>query len=120
MKKTLQVERNITLNPGEQKIINIRLKDEYAKCTGFFLSPSSAGTNFSAIDLGLSIAQKDLLPIECDALLFAMTDSVGRDEATYDFSEENIPAKSSTAQLTAKNRSDRAVSFNAYFVLSNN
>ena len=44
---------------------------------------------------------------------------MSRGEATYDFREENIPARSSEAQLTIENNGETDQTFNVYFVLEN-
>ena len=119
MKKTYQIERDIRIDAGKTAIINTQLKENYARCTGFFLTPYKAGTDFMALTLGLNIAQQEILPINTDSSLFALTDYIGRADATYDFSEENIPARSSDVQLTITNTSDSAQIVNAYFILKN-
>lgn len=119
MKKTLQVERDIIVEANEIKTVNLRLKEDYKNCVGFFLTPTIAGTDFSALLVGLSIAQIEILPQGCDASLFAMTSYIGRNDATYDFTSDGIPAKSSEVQLTISNRSNNSQKVNAYFVLSN-
>ncbi len=120
MKKTYQIERNIKIAAGKTEIINLQLKENYAKCTGFFLTPYKAGTDFSKLTLGLNIAQQEILPIDTDASLFALTDFIGRADATYDFTEENIPARSSDVQLTITNTDGETEQIvNAYFILKN-
>lgn len=120
MKKTYQIEREITVMGGETKTINLQLKENYQKCIGFFLTPDKDGTDFSKLTVGLNIAQQEILPRSADAALFALTNYIGRADATYDFSEENIPARSSDVQLIFENRETKGYQrFNVYFILSN-
>lgn len=137
MKKTYQIQRGLSVKAGESKTFNFQLKENYAKCTGFFLTPSTANTDFSVLTLLLNVAQMEVLPNGTDASLFALTDYISRADATYDFKEENIPAKSSDVQLIVTNNAptkdaegnplkdekgnpiDNTQTFNVYFVLEN-
>ncbi len=119
MKKTFQIERKLSIPARTSKIFNFQLKESYAKCTGFFLTPDAVGADLSNVELSLNIAQMEVLPSGADASLFAITSHVSREEATYKFAEENIPARSSDVQLTFNNKSHSTVTVNAYFVLEN-
>lgn len=124
MKKTYQMERNLSVPANSTKIFNFQLKETYAKCTGVFLVPftkgSVYGTNFKYLTLGLNIAQTEILPNGTDASLIALTDYISRDEATYDFAADNIPARSSDVQLTVVNSdTENEQHFTIYFVLEN-
>ena len=119
MKKSYQIQRELTVAANSTATFNFQLKENYARCTGFFLSPHLAKTDFSTITFSLNIAQMEVLPQGSDASLFALTDYISRSEATYDFTEEQIPAKSSDVQLVVTNNSDNEQKFNVYFVLEN-
>ncbi len=120
MKKTYQVERNLTVDAGKTKVFSLTLQEAYAKCNGFFLTKYMAGaTDFSALTIGLTIAQQEVLPLGTDASLFAMSEYVSRHDALYDISEENIPARSSDVTLTVTNNGSTSQTFNVYFALAN-
>jgi hypothetical protein len=119
MRKTYQVERSVSVAAGAAKQVNLTMKENYSRVTGFFITPNTALTDMGQITIGLTIAQQEVLPKGCDASLFAITGYVSRGEATYDFREENIPARSSEAQLTIENNGETDQTFNVYFVLEN-
>lgn len=123
MKKIFQIERSLTVGMNATQVFNFQLKENYAKCTGVFLTKytngGSYGTDFSKLTLGLNIAQMEVLPIGTDASVIALTDYISRNDAAYDFREENIPAKSSDVQLTVTNVASYPQVFNAYFILEN-
>lgn len=121
MKKTYQIERNLVVAAHSTKTFNFQLKETYANCTGFFITPATAGNgaNFSDLSLGLNIAQQEILPLNTDAVLFALTPYISREDATYDFSEEKIPARSADVQLIVENTGDTEQYFTAYFILKN-
>ena len=118
MKKTYQ---HATIEIGAQSAFtgNYTLRENYARCTGFLLAPSSGGTDFGNLQVGLNIGQQEILPQGCNACLFAMTEYVSRDEATYDITAENIAARSADVQVFVKNTSEEAQTFNVYFRLEN-
>lgn len=123
MKKGLQIVRNIKISGGESQTINIQLKENYAKCTGVMLTPGANNTRFDLLTIGLIVAQHEVLPIGTDATLIAHHSNISRDEAKYDFTEENIPARSSDVELQVKHigkSTDVTQTFNVYFFLENN
>ncbi|MBE6341456.1 MAG: hypothetical protein E7069_12100 [Bacteroidales bacterium] len=119
MKKSYQIERGLVVPANQTKVYNFQLKENYAKCTGVFVVPFRGNTDFSQLTLGLNIAQTEVLPNGVDASLIALTDYISRADATYDFKEENIPAKSSDVQLTITNNGTTEQKFNMYFILEN-
>lgn len=119
MKKTYQIERDLFVGANSSKNFNFQLKETYAKCVGFFLVPRASGVNFANVQIGLNIAQQEILPINTDASLFAVNNYVARSDAEYNFEEENIPARSSEVQFSVKNDSNTAQYFHAYFILKN-
>lgn len=121
MKKSYQIE-TVTIKAKEKTTLNYQLKENYAKCIGFFVTPNAngiSGTNFTNIQLSLNIAQMEILPHGTDAALFALTDYISREDATYYFREEGVPARSSDVQLEVSNSGDTDESFNIYFILEN-
>ncbi|MBR6250491.1 MAG: hypothetical protein IKR17_04750 [Bacteroidales bacterium] len=119
MKKSYQIQRDLVVPANSTQVFNFQLKETYAKCTGVFLTPFGGSTDFSQLTLGLNIAQTEVLPNGVDASLIALTDYIGRADATYDFKEENIPAKSSDVQLSVTNLGSTEQKFNMYFILEN-
>lgn len=122
MKKGLQLVRSIKVSGGENKIINIQLKENFKKCTGVLLTAGTNTTRFNLLTVGLTVAQHEVLPIGTDAILIAHHNNISRDEAKYDFTEENIPARSSDVELQVKHigkSTDPAQTFNVYFFLEN-
>lgn len=120
MKKTYQVQRDLTVVGNATKVFTITLQEAYSKCNGFLLVPNTAGkTDFNALTVGLTIAQQEVLPLGTDASLFALSEYVSRHDALYDITDENIPARSSDVILTVTNKSETAQTFSAYFLLSN-
>lgn len=120
MKKTYQVQRDLTVNGNSTKVFTITLQEAYAKCNGFLFVPQTAGeSKLSNLTIGLTIAQQEVLPLGTDASLFALSEYVSRHDALYDITDENIPARSSDVILTVTNKGKEVQTFSAYFLLSN-
>lgn len=120
MKKTFQVERDLSVDAKSTRVFTLTLQEAYAKCKGFFLTKKTAGgTDFSKLTIGLTVAQQEVLPLGTDAALFAVSEYVSRLDAMYDMADENIPARSSDVTLTVTNNGSTLQTFNVYFALSN-
>ncbi len=123
MRKTYQIERGVTVENGKTVVISTRLNEAYGYCTGFFLvNTDGVATTLDGVTLGLTIGDREVLPLGCDAGLFEVTTTLTPEEAHYDFKEDGIPARSSEAQLTLSfDRSDGTASrtVNVYYILEN-
>lgn len=120
MKKTLQVLRDVEYGPKYPagNTVTLTLRDNYARCTGFFIVPYENNADMNGVTFGLRIDNQEVLPDGCDASLFLKNNNISRGEATYDLSKENIPARSSNVELTVKSQRIHGW-FHIYFVLEN-
>ncbi|MCQ2607747.1 MAG: hypothetical protein MJ197_03570 [Bacteroidales bacterium] len=119
MKKSFQIWREIEVPAGGQTVLSELLKENFSKCTGAFIVPFSATTNLSQVSLFLKIAQNEILPNGTDASIITFDGSVALKDAIYDFSKDNIPARSSELDLTITNNGTSDVKLNFYVVLEN-
>lgn len=124
MKKTFQIVKVSVPAATSTDIINSKtftdqLRQDYAKCTGVFVTPRDASTDFSQVTASLKIAQNEILPLDFDLSLIAFTGEVSRQEATYDFAADNIPARSSELEFSVTNPTDKDIDFKLYLVLEN-
>lgn len=125
MKKSYQIWRGQEVparadgNDGEL-VISDQLKEQYAKATGFFIVPFAANKkDLSPLSLFLKIAGNEILPKGTDASIVTFNGNVERDKVVYDFSKDNIPARSSELELVLSNSSSEAIKVNIYVVLEN-
>lgn len=124
MKKTfqiirIQVDGTIDTTTTNSKTFTEQLRQDYAKCTGVFVTPKNANTDFSQITASLKIAQNEILPLDFDLSLIAFTGEVSLTEACYNFASDNIPARSSEMEFTVTNPTDKPIEFNLYLLLEN-
>lgn len=132
MKKSFQIFRNITAKgivestdsetnkvTAGGNIISMtdQLRQDFAKCTGVFVVPQSANTDLSGVTCSLKIAQNEILPDGFDLSLIAFKGEVSLGQTIYDFSKDEIPAKSSEFELILTNNTKTDQMFNLYFVL---
>lgn len=132
MKKSFQIFRNITAKgivestdsetnkvTAGGNIISMtdQLRQDFSKCTGVFVVPLSASTDLSGVTCSLKIAQNEILPDGFDLSLIAFKGEVSLGQTIYDFSKDEIPAKSSEFELILTNNTKTDQMFNLYFVL---
>ncbi len=132
MKKSFQIFRNITAKgivestdsetnkvTAGGNIISMtdQLRQDFSKCTGVFVVPQSASTDLSGVTCSLKIAQNEILPDGFDLSLIAFKGEVSLGQTIYDFSKDEIPAKSSEFELILTNNTKTDQMFNLYFVL---
>lgn len=127
MKKSYQIWRDVIIPrndsstglPGEV-VISEQLKENFAKATGFFIVPSNdLSKDLSGLTIFLKISQNEILPKGTDASIVSFNGNVAREQVVYDFSKENIPARSSDFELTLSNYDINAKKVNIYVVLEN-
>lgn len=94
-----------------------QLRQDFSKCTGVFVVPQSASTDLSGVTCSLKIAQNEILPDGFDLSLIAFKGEVSLGQTIYDFSKDEIPAKSSEFELILTNNTKTNQTFNLYFVL---
>lgn len=149
MKKTFQIIRGLSLlhkdastpwgsvapvqnGEGNQAVnvvsVNERLKDGYSKCTGVFVVPEKIGEKLSNVTITLKIAQQEVLPVGFALSLITYDGNSSLADTTYDFRQENIPARSSEAEITiecltslcgTQTERKNAQLFDLYLVLEN-
>lgn len=132
MKKSFQIFRNITAKgivestdsetnkvTAGGNIISMtdQLRQDFSKCTRVFVVPQSASTDLSGVTCSLKIAQNEILPDGFDLSLIAFKGEVSLGQTIYDFSKDEIPAKSSEFELILTNNTKTDQMFNLYFVL---
>lgn len=132
MKKSFQIFRNITAKgivestdsetnkvTAGGNIISMtdQLRQDFSKCTGVFVVPQSASTDLSGVTCSLKIAQNEILPDGFDLSLIAFKGEVSLGQTIYDFSKDEIPAKSSEFEIILTNNTKTDQMFNLYFVL---
>ena len=132
MKKNFQRFRNITAKGivestdsetnkvtagGNIVSMTDQLRQDFSKCTGVFVVPQSASTDLSGVTCSLKIAQNEILPDGFDLSLIAFKGEVSLGQTIYDFSKDEIPAKSSEFELILTNNTKTNQTFNLYFVL---
>lgn len=132
MKKSFQIFRNITAKGivestdsetnkvttgGNIVSMTDQLRQDFSKCTGVFVVPQSASTDLSGVTCSLKIAQNEILPDGFDLSLIAFKGEVSLGQTIYDFSKDEIPAKSSEFELILNNNTKTNQTFNLYFVL---
>ena len=132
MKKSFQIFRNISAKgivestdsetnkvTAGGNIISMtdQLRQDFSKCTGVFVVPQSASTDLSGVTCSLKIAQNEILPDGFDLSLIAFKGEVSLGQTIYDFSKDEIPAKSSEFELILTNNTKTDQMFNLYFVL---
>lgn len=132
MKRSFQIFRNITAKGivestdsetnkvtagGNIVSLTDQLRQDFSKCVGVFVVPQSASTDLSGVTCSLKIAQNEILPDGFDLSLIAFKGEVSLGQTIYDFSKDEIPAKSSEFELILTNNTKTAQTFNLYFVL---
>ena len=132
MKKSFQIFRNITAKGivestdsetnkvtagGNIVSMTDQLRQDFSKCTGVFVVPQSASTDLSGVTCSLKIAQNEILPDGFGLSLIAFKGEVSLGQTIYDFSKDEIPAKSSEFELILTNNTKTNQTFNLYFVL---
>ena len=132
MKRSFQIFRNITAKGivestdsetnkvttgGNIVSLTDQLRQDFMKCVGVFVVPQSASTDLSGVTCSLKIAQNEILPDGFDLSLIAFKGEVSLGQTIYDFSKDEIPAKSSEFELILTNNTKTDHMFNLYFVL---
>lgn len=132
MKRSFQIFRNITAKGivestdsetnkvtagGNIVSLTDQLRQDFTKCVGVFVVPQSASTDLSGVTCSLKIAQNEILPDGFDLSLIAFKGEVSLGQTIYDFSKDEIPAKSSEFELILTNNTKADQMFNLYFVL---
>ena len=132
MKRSFQIFRNITAKGIDEStdsetnkvtaggnIVSLtdQLRQDFSKCVGVFVVPQSASTDLSGVTCSLKIAQNEILPDGFDLSLIAFKGEVSLGQTIYDFSKDEIPAKSSEFELILTNGTKTDQTFNLYFVL---
>ena len=132
MKKSFQIFRNITAKGivestdsetnkvttgGNIVSLTDQLRQDFTKCVGVFVVPQTASTDLSGVTCSLKIAQNEILPDGFDLSLIAFKGEVSLGQTIYDFSKDEIPAKSSEFELILTNNTKTDQMFNLYFVL---
>lgn len=132
MKRSFQIFRNITAKGivestdsetnkvttgGNIVSLTDQLRQDFMKCVGVFVVPQSASTDLSGVTCSLKIAQNEILPDGFDLSLIAFKGEVSLGQTIYDFSKDEIPAKSSEFELILTNNTKTDQMFNLYFVL---
>ena len=132
MKRSFQIFRNITAKGivestdsetnkvttgGNIVSLTDQLRQDFTKCVGVFVVPQSASTDLSGVTCSLKIAQNEILPDGFDLSLIAFKGEVSPGQTIYDFSKDEIPAKSSEFELILTNNTKTDQMFNLYFVL---
>lgn len=118
MKRSFQIQK-VTVPANSTKVEMLQLRETYKRCTGIFVVPETANTDLSPISLTCKIAQNEILPQGTDIVFLTFNGNSALKDVVYDFAKDNIPAKSSDAELEFKNSSANALTFNFYFVLEN-
>jgi len=118
MKRSFQIQK-VTVPANSTKVVMLQLRETYKRCTGVFAVPETAGVDLSPISLNCKIAQNEVLPTGTDLVFLTFNGNSALKDVIYDFTKDNIPAKSSDAELEFKNKSANALTFNFYFVLEN-
>lgn len=119
MKKSFQIWQEIHIPANSETTLSEQLKENFGKCTGAFIVPISATTNLSGVSLFLKIAQQEILPKGTSASLLTFNGNVELKNVIYDFSADNIPARSSEMDLTFTNKGTSEVVLDFYLVLEN-
>ncbi len=119
MKRSFQIFRNITakdlvestdsetnkVTAGDNIVsLTDQLRQDFTKCVGVFVVPQSASTDLSGVTCSLKIAQNEILPDGFDLSLIAFKGEVSLGQTIYDFSKDEIPAKSSEFELILTNK----------------
>ena len=124
MKKSFQIWRQQTIPARTggidgEKVISDQLKENYAKATGFFIVPFAANQkDLSDLTISLKIAGNEILPKGTDASIVSFNGNVALDKVVYDFSKDNIPARSSEIEMVLTNKG-ASLDVNLYVVLEN-
>ncbi|MBE6339826.1 MAG: hypothetical protein E7069_03675 [Bacteroidales bacterium] len=132
MKRSFQIFRNIIAKGiiestdsetnkvtagGNIVSLTDQLRQDFTKCVGVFVVPQSASTDLSGVTCSLKIAQNEILPDGFDLSLIAFKGEVSLGQTIYDFSKDEIPAKSSEFEMILTNNTKTDQMFNLYFVL---
>jgi len=123
MKKILQrfnVTVQGTTNSGNDEgvlLFTNTLRDDYSNVTGVFLVIESGSAN--ALFIRLNIGNIEILPKEVSASLITYNGNFSLKDATYDFSADKIPARSSSFEVEFTNHNADDVVLSLYFVLEN-
>lgn len=117
MKRTYQIVK-VTAASGKTSIVE-QLRQDYGRCTGFFVVPKDESTNLKRITVSLKIANNEVLPTDTDLMLFAFNEKKSVAETMYDFTRESIASRSAEAEIVFNNPTETAQSFNVYFQLEN-
>ena len=110
-------ETNVTTATGNIVSLTDQLRQDFSKCVGVFVVPATAKTDLSGVTCSLKIAQNEILPDGFDLSLIAFKGEVSLHDTVYDFSKDDIPAKSSEFELILTNNTETDQEFNLYFVL---
>lgn len=120
MKSSFQIFRGVSVAAGSQTITTDRARQDYDRVTKIFIMPATATTDLSKMTIGLKIGNTEILPRDFDASLITYNGNVAREEVAYDFTQENIPAKSADIEIVCQNNGTAAQEFNIYLVVENN
>lgn len=124
MKKSFQIWRQQTIparigSIDGEKVISDQLKENYSKATGFFIVPFEADKkDLSDLTISLKIAGNEILPKGTDASIVTFNGNVALEKVIYDFSKENIAARSSEIEIVLTNKG-ASLDVNLYVVLEN-
>ena len=110
-------ETNKVTTGGNIVSLTDQLRQDFTKCVGVFVVPQTASTDLSGVTCSLKIAQNEILPDGFDLSLIAFKGEVSLGQTIYDFSKDEIPAKSSEFELILTNNTKTDQMFNLYFVL---
>jgi hypothetical protein len=119
MKQTFQIIEDITVAAKANKTLREQMLADYEHVTGVMIVPHNLKDDISGLSLSCKIAQKEILPSGTDAVLLAYNGNCARKDCIYDFKDDEIPARSSNAELVFYNSSNEDVRFNFYFILEN-
>ena len=119
MKKTFQIIRDITVEAHATKTVREQMLADYERATGVMIVPQNKETDMSPVSLSCKISQKEVLPQGTDAVLITYNGNCSRKECMYEFAKDEIPARSSNAELIFSNTSNSPITFSFYFQLEN-
>lgn len=119
MKKTFQIIKDITIDAKTTKTLREQMLADYEMVTGVMIVPHNSAVDLSPITLSCKISQKEVLPQGTDAVLITYNGNCARKDCMYEFADDEIPARSSNAELIFYNSSSAPITFNFYFQLEN-
>ncbi len=116
MNKTYQIIET-ALAAGEVKTVSLPLRNDYEYATGIFFHMRSGVATGTSVRV--RIADDEVLPKGSDVTLFTIMPTFSRGETLWDFTKDNVKARSNQLTIEFDNTKGEAKTIATYVLLKN-